>query len=150
MYTFLIRRQEVPEGGCIFEVRLRVSLLGMYEGGEFDAVSYEEHGCIIANHVPISLLGIELDRETARIPGRITRSLLSADSRKPNGDFRFLADLAEDISITLYRLVSACLVSRIRQTHNICYVMRDLKFSKCACTFGMHHSFWNSFPIEMG
>ena len=59
----------VGSHGSIFEIGLRVTLLGMDEDGEFGRVTEEEDGSVVENPVPIALLSIEFDGESSRISG---------------------------------------------------------------------------------
>jgi len=45
----------------------RVTLLSVDEMRELGRITQEEHWRIVCNHIPIALLGAELDRETPRI-----------------------------------------------------------------------------------
>ena len=47
----------------------RVTLLGVDEVGELGRVTQEENGRIIRDHVPVTLLCSEFDRETAGVAG---------------------------------------------------------------------------------
>jgi hypothetical protein len=52
----------------------RVGLLGMDEVGELDRVADEEDAEVIADQIPVAVLGVELDREPARVARRIRES----------------------------------------------------------------------------
>ena len=45
--------------GSIFQVGLRVALLGMNEDGEFRGVAEKEYGRVVEYPIPIALLGVE-------------------------------------------------------------------------------------------
>ena len=57
----------------------RVGLLGVDEVGELDRVADEEHAEVVADEVPV-VLGVELDREAARVARRL-RGVPPADHR---------------------------------------------------------------------
>lgn len=106
MDTFLIARQEVPEHSSIFLIGLRIALLGVDERGELDTVSDEEHWCVVAYHIPIALLSVELDGEAAGIASRVCGAFLAAYGGEADGDFGLLADFAEEVGIGLRRISS--------------------------------------------
>lgn len=81
----------------ILQVSLRVTLLGVNEGRELDRVADEENGRVVVNPVPVSLLGVELDRETSGITSRIGRALLTTNSRETGKSLGLLADLVEHV-----------------------------------------------------
>src|ERR1039457_2803820 len=54
---------------------------GMDEVGEFDGVLDEENRDVIADQVPIALLGVKLDGKSAYVTRRIDRTRTACDSR---------------------------------------------------------------------
>ena len=50
----------------------RISLLGVDEAGEEERVPDEEDGRVVAHHVPVALLRVELD---GKAPGKRCKSL---------------------------------------------------------------------------
>jgi hypothetical protein len=72
------KRPEVPHHRGRLEVGLRVAFLGMNEITEFQWVANKEDRRVVAHHVPIALFGIELHRESTRVPFRICRTFLAA------------------------------------------------------------------------
>jgi hypothetical protein len=100
---FLVAGQEVPEHSGILQVGARVSLLGVDERGELDAVTDKEDGCVVPNHIPIALLSVELDAEASRVAGGIGGALLPADGGKADGYVGSFADLAEEVGGSLQR-----------------------------------------------
>lgn len=54
MNGFRNKAQKVPEGIRVFEVTLRIALLGVNKVGEFDRVANEKDWRIITDHVPIT------------------------------------------------------------------------------------------------
>jgi hypothetical protein len=52
---FLVGGQVIPEHRCILQIRLRVTLLGVNEDGEFAGIPKKEDGRIVEHPIPISL-----------------------------------------------------------------------------------------------
>lgn len=61
---------EIPHGIRILAVGDGVPLLSVDKGREKDGVADEKDGRVVANNVPVSVLGVELDRKAARVPER--------------------------------------------------------------------------------
>ena len=61
MHAFLIAREKVPKHRGVLQVGLWVSLLSMYECRKLDSVTNEENRRVVPNHIPVALIGIELD-----------------------------------------------------------------------------------------
>jgi len=133
MHRLLITRQKIPKRSRILQIRLRVPLLRMDKGRKLDAISDEEYGRVISNHIPISLISIKLDGESTRIPRSIGRALFAADGGETNSNFGLLADAIED----------GCRC-------DVGYVVGHFEFSKRAGSFSMDDSFRNSFTIKVG
>ena len=123
----------VPEHGGILQIGLRITLLGMDKDGEFRRVSEEEDRRIVKDPIPISLFGVELNREASRIASGVRRSLFTSDCRKTCNTFCLLTHSIEHI-----------------QGSQITDVVRNLKFSICSSTLGMDDPFRNTFAIEVG
>ncbi len=68
---FRCERQEVPEHVGILTVGCRVPLLGVDEVGELERVPNEEHRCVVAHKIVVTLLGVELHGETPWVSCRI-------------------------------------------------------------------------------
>ena len=60
----------------------------MDEIGELDCILDEEHWDVVANNVPVTLLRVELDSETANIPNSVSTATRTLDSRESNKDWR--------------------------------------------------------------
>ena len=71
------KRPEVPHHRRRLQVRLRVALLGMDKIAELQGVADKEHRRVVADHVPVALFGIELQRKPARIALRVRGALLA-------------------------------------------------------------------------
>ena len=79
-----VQREVVPHHVGVLEVGLGVPLLGVDEVGELAGVSDEEDGRVVASHVPVALLGVELDREASRVPFGVRAALLPAHRAEPD------------------------------------------------------------------
>ena len=92
-------RDEVPEI-VVRGLRLREAAIGLLLGGvdqigEFDRVLDEEHRDVVADEVPVALLGVELDREAAHVAGEIGRALVAGDGREADEGLRSARPAAE-------------------------------------------------------
>ena len=87
--------------GSIFEIGLRITLLGVNEDGELGRVAKEEDGGVVEDPVPVALLGIEFDREAARISGGVRRTLLAAHGREASNALGLLPNTREHVHICL-------------------------------------------------
>ena len=74
----------------------RVALLRVDEVGELERVADEEDRRVVAGHVVVAFLGVELDREAARVALGVGRALLAAHGGEPGEDLGLLADLGEE------------------------------------------------------
>ena len=63
-----------PRSGSCFTAWIEV--------GELDRVLDEEHRDVVADEVPVALLGVELDREAAHVAGQVERALAAGDGRE--------------------------------------------------------------------
>ena len=77
--------------------RHRVRLLGVDEVGELDRVADEEDAEVVADQVPVAVLGVELDREAARVAQRLGGVAAAGDRREAHGDLGPLARLLEQL-----------------------------------------------------
>ena len=89
------QRDEVPEI-VVRGLRLREAAVGLLLGGvdqvgELDRVLDEEHRDVVADEVPVALLGVELDREAAHVAGEIGRALVAGDGREAHEGVGLLA-----------------------------------------------------------
>ena len=73
---------EGPEVPCHLSglyASLRVSLLGMDEIWELDWISDEEDWSVVADHIVVSLLGVELDGESSGISLAVVSTTLASN-----------------------------------------------------------------------
>ena len=74
----------------------RIPLLRVDEAGEHDRIVDEEDGSVVADNVPVSLVGVDFDGETARVSDSICRATLTTDRGEAHSQRSLLADLGED------------------------------------------------------
>ena len=95
VHAFRRQRDEIPEI-IVRGLRLRKAAVGLLLGrmdqvGKLDRVLNEEHRDVVADDVPVALLGVELHRETADVAGQIGRSLVAGNGRESHERRSFLA-----------------------------------------------------------
>ena len=66
----------------------RVRLLRVDEVGELDRVADEEDAEVVADEVPVAVLGVELHREAARVADRLGGVAAAGHGREAHGDAR--------------------------------------------------------------
>ena len=76
------------------EAAVRLLLGGVDQVGELDRVLDEEDRDVVADEVPVALLGVELDREAADVAGQVGRALAAGDGREADERRRALPGLA--------------------------------------------------------
>ena len=94
-------RDEVPEVVVgrlrLGEVAVGLGLGGVDQVGELDRVLDEEDRDVVADEVPVALLGVELHGEAADVAGEVGRALAAGDGREPDEDRRLLALALEQV-----------------------------------------------------
>ncbi len=89
------RRQgpEIPHGGGRAHVSFRMAFLRVDEVRELVGVPHEEHGRVVAHHVPVAVLGVEFQRETAHVALMVSGTGLAGHSGEARDHRRFGAGL---------------------------------------------------------
>ena len=77
--------------------RDRVRLLGVDEVRELDRVADEEDAEVVADEVPVAVLGVELDREAARVADRLGGVAPAGHGGEAQRDVGALARLLEEL-----------------------------------------------------
>ena len=77
----------------------------MNEVVEFQRIANEEDGSVVADHIPIAFLGVELERKAARIALGIGRPLFAADRGAADECRRLLSGLVEELGGGVFRHV---------------------------------------------
>ena len=78
--------------------RHRVRLERVNDVGELDRIADEEHREVIADQIPVAILGIELDRKASRIAGDFRRVAAADDGREADRQRGLLARLLENFA----------------------------------------------------
>ena len=83
-------------------LRLREAAVGLRLGGvdqvgELDRVLDEEDRDVVADEVPVALLGVELHGEAAHVAGEVGRALVAGDGGEADEDRRLLALALEEV-----------------------------------------------------
>ena len=75
----------------------RVRLQRVDDVRELDRVADEEDRQVVADQIPVAVLGVELHREAARIARRLRRVAAADHGREADGERRLLARLLEQL-----------------------------------------------------
>ena len=89
----LVSGKIVPKHRSILQVRLWDTFLCVDEERKLGRIADEEDRCVIVDPVPVTLLGIKLDRKPSRVASSIRGTLLTADSGETINTWSLLADL---------------------------------------------------------
>ena len=87
---------------------VRLGLHRVDEVRKLHRVLDEEHRDVVADQVPVALVGVELDREAAHVARRVGRAALAGHGREAHEDRRALSRLGEQRrpGVALQRLVA--------------------------------------------
>ncbi len=81
---------EVPEGvvraRCLRHLKMRLRFDRVHQVWKLHRVLYEKHRHVVADQVPVALIGIELDGKAAHVTRQIRRAALTDDGREANKD----------------------------------------------------------------
>jgi hypothetical protein len=80
----------------VLNARLGMALLGVNEVRELNRILDEEHRSVVANHVVVALLGVELDRKSSGVTVAIVGTALASNGGESQEDWGLLADLIEE------------------------------------------------------
>jgi len=78
-----------PEHVRIFQMGLGVPLLGVNEMRELGGVSDEEDWGVVEHPVPVTVVGLQLDRKSTRVASSISRSNLTSYGGEADGYVNF-------------------------------------------------------------
>jgi hypothetical protein len=96
-------RHEVEDPGRLLPERHGVRLERVDDVRELDRVPDEEDPEVAADEVPVAVLGVELDREAARVPGRLGGVPAPDHGREAQRDVGLLALLGEQLRARVVR-----------------------------------------------
>jgi len=133
MHRFGGQGEKIPEHVGVFEVRGRIALLGVDEVRELERVADEEHRGVVARHVVITVFGIELDGEPARVALGIGRAPLAPHRREAHEHLGAPADRGEELGLGVLGDVG-----------------RDLEIAVGAGPLGVDHPLGDPLPVEVG
>ncbi|MCY1423442.1 hypothetical protein D9M71_391530 [compost metagenome] len=78
-----------------------MALLGVDEVGELERIADEEYGSVIAHHVPVALLGVELQGEATHVALGISGSEFTCYGGEAREQLGLLADFGEHRSLAV-------------------------------------------------
>lgn len=146
----LVRREIVPEHGGIFEVGLRVALLGVDEDGKLGGIAQEEDGSVVEDPVQVALLCVELHSKPTGVPGTVWRTLFTTNRRESCEHLGLLAHSFEHVDDSLSRTsVSSPSITQ-GVSYDIANVVGNLEFTIGASALGVHDTFGDSLTVKMG
>ncbi len=129
-------RQRTPEIPVVLRaphVRAGVPFHGVVEVRELERVAKKEDRRIVSHQIPVSLLGVELHRKAPDVPLGVGGAALAGDGGEAKEAFGLLADLGEDLRLGV-----------------LGDIVGDGKGAISAGTLGVHPSFGDYLPVEMG
>jgi hypothetical protein len=94
-----MKSQKLSCAVCAWGKPRSCSCLAAWQIGEFDRILNEEYRDVVADDVPVALLGIELDSEAAHVSGQIRRALVAGDGGEANEGFGLLARPLEQVGL---------------------------------------------------
>ncbi len=128
-----LRRQgpEVPLHVVAAQTRVRQALLRADEVLELHRVLDEENGRVVAHQVVVAQLGVELQREPARVALGVRATLFGRDRGEPGQHLGALARLQE-VRLGVRADVGG-----------------DDELSERSAALGVHDPFGHTFPVEL-
>ena len=102
MRAFGAQRPEIPLHVVIAKAVVGAALLAADEVLEFQRVADEEDRRVVADHVEIAVIGIELDREAARIAPGVGAAALARHGAEAHRDIGLGARL-EELGLGIFR-----------------------------------------------
>ena len=98
---------------------------------ELHGILDEKYGNVVANNVPVALLGVELDREATYISNSVGRATTTENCREAEEDWSLARGVGEN----------AC-------GSNVCGRLEKSEFAKGTRATGMNNTLWNTFVIK--
>ena len=93
---------EVEDAVRLLAERDRIGLQGVDDIRELDGVADEEDREVVADEIPVAVLGIELHREAARIAGDLGGVAAADHGREADGQRRLLAGFLEQLGAGVF------------------------------------------------
>jgi len=117
---------EIPHHLRRLHVGLRIALLGVHKIGELDGILDEEHRRVVADQIPVALLGVEANGESARVAFRVRRAFLAPHGREAHEGLDLPADLLEESRVRVARDVVRHGEAAVRpRPLGMCHTLRD-------------------------
>ena len=123
----------VPVVGGAAQIGVRAAFHCLVEVRELERVANEEHGRVVAHHVPIAFLGIELQGKAANVALGVGRATFACHGSEAREHFGLLADLGKEGGARV-----------------LGDVVGNGEGAKRAGTLGMHASLGDYFAHEVG
>src|SRR5690606_27589947 len=124
---------EVPVVVGAAHVGARIALDCVVEVGKLQRVAEEEHRRVVADHVPVALLGVELQSKTADVALRIRRAPLTGNGGEAGEQGSALAYPGEQRGLGV-----------------LADVMGDDELAESARALCVHAAFGDHLAVEMG
>lgn len=135
MCGLTVGENEIPEvivrRLCLGNFIVRLRLAGVDKVGELDGILNEEDRNVVANNVPVALLGVKLDSKASNIPNGVSTASASKDGGEADED--------------------RCLAGCVRQYWGVSEVSETLVDSKCskgASATGMYDTLGNTLMVK--
>ena len=125
------QRPEVPHCVGIAKIGLRRFLLGVDEVRELHGVADEEDRRVVADHVEVALLRVELDREAARVTVCIRGASLASHRAESQEKRGALAHFVQESSLAVLAHICGHLEEPVR-----------------SCALGMHHPLRDALSVQ--
>ncbi|MNF77545.1 hypothetical protein D3C84_596950 [compost metagenome] len=126
-------RPEVPHRLSAFEVALRQTFLRVDKVREFQRITNEEYGRVIADNVPVAFFGVELQGKAAGVTLSVSRTTLTTYSGETQKRRSLLAYSLEQLGAGV-----------------LSDITRHGEGPVGARAFGMHTAFRDVFAVEVG
>jgi hypothetical protein len=108
---FGAERPEVPLHVHVAEVGLRVALLGVDEHLELVGIADEEDGRVVADEIPVALVGVELDGEAAHVALGVGGAALAGDGGEAEEGSRSSCRASKRCAARVYLVMSPVTVN---------------------------------------
>ena len=127
------QRPEVPVVCCGTHIGARIAFDGFIQVGELTRIAQEEHGRVVADHIPVAFFGIEFQRKTTDVAFCIGCAAFACHGGETGEHLSFFADFAKDFGAGVFG-----------------DIVRYGKRTERARTFSVHTAFGDDFAHEVG
>ncbi len=126
-------RPKIPHGGVAAQIGFGMAFLGVDEVGKFIGITHEEDRRVVADQIPIALVGVKLQGEAPHVALGVGGAAFAGDGREPEKTLGLAANTREDSGLGEFR-----------------DVMGDGKMSVGAGAFGVDGALGDAFAVLMG